>query len=423
VASLDVVVVGAGAAGLVAARELTRAGLAVRVVEARHRVGGRAWTDRETFGAPIDRGCAWLHAADQNPWTDYARQHGFTVVERSPDWQQWIGRERVSAEQRGRLDADWDRAVEALAAAARAGRDVAASTVLPADLQYRPLFDAIMSWSMGVDPPNLSTVDFTSSEDSDVNWSVPEGLGTVVASAARDLDVVLDCPVTAIDWSGVGVRVATPRGTLEASAVVVTVPTTLLARGEPAFTPALPADYGEAFAGLPLGVANKVFLELDPGALPFDGTVNFVASASTARTVSLTVRPAGHELLLAYFGGDHARDLEAQGALEATAREEIVRIFGAQLGPRIRRTAATSWVSDRWARGSYSAARPGFAHCRKVLARPVGERVFFAGDACTVDTFGAIHGAWASGLAAAGRVIGALAHRPVAPAAPVGRSR
>jgi len=83
----------------------------------------------------------------------------------------------------------------------------------------------------------------------------------------------------------------------------------------------------------------------------------------------------------------------------------------------------TGWVSDRWARGSYSAARPGFAHCRKVLARPVGERVFFAGDACTVDTFGAIHGAWASGVAAAGRVIGALAPRPVAPAAPVGRSR
>ena len=107
VASLDVVVVGAGAAGLVAARELMRAGLAVRVIEARHRVGGRAWTDRETFGAPIDRGCAWLHAADQNPWTDYARQHGFTVIERSPDWQQWIGRERVSAELRIRLDADW----------------------------------------------------------------------------------------------------------------------------------------------------------------------------------------------------------------------------------------------------------------------------------------------------------------------------
>ena len=392
VATLDAIVVGAGAAGLVAASELARVGLVVRVLEARGRVGGRAWTDRETFGAPIDRGCAWLHAADGNPWTEYARQHGFTVIERSPDWQQWIGREHVTTELRARLDADWDRAAAAIAAAARGGRDVPASTVLPSDLEFRPLFDAIMSWMMGVDTENLSTADFAASEDSDLNWAVKEGLGAVVASAARGLDVTLDCPVTAIDWGGAPIRVATARGTLECRAVVVTVPTTLLARGEPRFTPALPPEYEHAFAGLPLGIANKVFLELERGAFPLEGTAHFVASAATARTVSFTVRPAGQELMLVYFGGDYARELEAQGTLAAAAREETVKLFGAETG-RIRHSTATAWAGDPWARGSYSAARPGFAHCRKVLARPVAERVFFAGDACTIDTFGAIHGA------------------------------
>jgi len=416
-AILDAIVVGAGAAGLVAASELVRAGLAVRVLEARRRVGGRAWTERETLGVPIDRGCAWLHSADRNPWTEYARGHGFTVIERSPEWRQWIGAERVSAELRTRLDADWDRATEAIAAAARAGRDVPVSDVLPPDLEFRPLFDAIMSWMMGVDTPNLSTTDFAASEDTDVNWPVTEGLGAVVASAARGLDVVLDCPVTAIDWSGALVRVATARGRIEGRGVVVTVPTTLLARGEPRFTPALPAEYEEAFAGLPLGIANKVFLELEPGALPFEGTANVVASATTARTTSFTVRPAGQELVLAYFGGEYARELEAQGALEATAREELVKLFGADLGPRIRRSTATAWVGDPWARGSYSAARPGFAHCRTVLAQPVAERVFFAGDACTVDTFGAIHGAWASGAEAARRIAAALGGLPGVPSA------
>jgi monoamine oxidase len=407
-APLDAIVVGAGAAGLVAASELARAGLAVRVVEARDRVGGRAWTERETLGLPIDRGCAWLHSADLNPWTDYARRHGFTVIERSPEWRQWIGPERVTPELRARMNADWDRAVDAIAATARAGRDVPVADVLPPDLAFRPLFDASMSWMMGVDPANLSTVDFAASDETDVNWPVAEGLGAVVASAAQGLDVVLDCPVSAIDWSGSGVRVATARGTLECRAVVVTVPTTILARGDLQFTPALPAAYDEAFAGLPLGIANKVFLELAPGALPFEETTSLVASAATARTVSFTIRPAGHPLVLAYFGGDYARELEAQGALEIAAREALVSVFGADLGRRIRRGTGTGWIGDPWARGSYSAARPGFAHCRTLLAHPVAERVFFAGDACTVDTFGAIHGAWASGIDAARGITASL---------------
>jgi monoamine oxidase len=134
-----------------------------------------------------------------------------------------------------------------------------------------------------------------------------------------------------------------------------------------------------------------------------------VASAATARTVSFTVRPAGHELILAFFGGGYARELEAQGALEAAAREELVRLFGADLDRRVRHATATGWSRDPWARGSYSAARPGFAHCRATLARPVAERIAFAGDACTPDTFGAVHGAWASGQAAARRLAAALA--------------
>jgi monoamine oxidase len=264
---------------------------------------------------------------------------------------------------------------------------------------------------MGVDTANLSTADFAASEDSDVNWAVAEGLGAVVASAARGLDVALDCPVTEVDWSAAGVRLRTPRGTLDCRAAVVTVPTPLLARGQPRFVPALPVEYGEAFAGLPLGVADKVFLELEPGALPYEGTTNFVASDATARTVSFSVRPAGHELLLAYFGGDYARELEARGALEAAAREELVRLFGAALGRRVRRSTATAWAADPWARGSYSAARPGCAGRRRTLAQPVGGRVFFAGDACPVDTFGAIHGAWASGAEAGRNVADAIGAR------------
>lgn len=398
---LDACVVGAGTAGLVAARELTRAGFTARVLEARARVGGRAWTDTETFGVPIDRGCAWLHNAPDNPWTAYARAHGFAIVERSPDWQRYVGRTPLSPERRERWVAAWQRAEDAIDAAARAGRDVPVSTVLPADLDFRTLFDAIMSWAMGVDTDALSALDYATYKDTDVNWAVPDGLGAVVASAAEGLDVVLGCPALEIDWSGGVVRVTTGQGTLECRAVVVTVPTTVLARGTPRFTPALPLAHEEAVHNLTLGVANKVFVELAPGAMPFEGTVHLVASDTTSRTASVTVRPAGHELVQVFFGGAYARELEETGALESAARDELAGLFGSDLRNQIRRTAQTAWLSDPWARGSYSAARPGFARCRTSLGEPVADRVFFAGEACPPTMYGAIHGAWVSGVDAA----------------------
>src|SRR5207245_11169590 len=107
-----------------------------------------------------------------------------------------------------------------------------------------------------------------------------------------------------------------------------------------------------------------------------------------------SVRPAGHELLLAYFGGAYARELEAQGGLEAAAREELVRLYGGALGRRIRRSTATAWAGDPWARGSYSAARPGCAGRRRILGPPVADRVSFRGEACTTATLRAAHAPW-----------------------------
>jgi monoamine oxidase len=120
-------------------------------------------------------------------------------------------------------------------------------------------------------------------------------------------------------------------------------------------------------------------------------------------------------LILVFFGGGYARELEAARALEAAARDELGSVFGSDLGRRIRRSTATAWLADPWARGSYSAARPGCARCRGTLVEPIADRVFFAGEACTATAFGAIHGAWRSAAEAARRIVAALSRSAVRP--------
>lgn len=401
----DVIIVGAGAAGIAAALWLNSQGRGAKILEARSRAGGRAWTDTAIFGFPVDLGCAWLHSAEGNPWLEVARQAGFGVIERTPTWQRRIGREGASPEYLAAWRAAFERNEALIEEAARAGCDVPVSLLVPDD-RHRPMFDAVMTWLMGVDSPYVSSVDFARYADTNVNWAVREGLGAVLAHAASDLDVHLRTPVQSIDWSGERVRVETARGTLECAAVIITVPTAVLADEQSVrFVPALPQSFSDAFNGVPLGVANKVFFEMHPGAMPYEGSLHIIGTDQTARTAAYQTRPSDQEILLAYFGGGLALELERRNELEAFAREQLKDIFGADFIANIRRASCTSWAADPYARGAYSAALPGKAHMREQLNVAVADRLYFAGEACSVDSFGTIHGAWKSGVDAARRAI------------------
>ncbi|HZF26929.1 MAG TPA: NAD(P)/FAD-dependent oxidoreductase [Steroidobacteraceae bacterium] len=402
--SVDIAIVGAGAAGIAAARRLQSEGLRPLILEARDRVGGRAHTDTSSFGLPLDRGCAWLHSADQNPWAALAREQGVTILERPPDWRRRVGARMRSPEERAAAEKAFERYFELVSDAVRAGRDVAVSELVPDD-EVRPQFDAIMTWYIGIESDSVSSIDLAGFEDSEINWAVSEGLGSVVVRAAADLDVRLQAPVQRIDWRGQRLTLHTPTGAVEARAVIVTVPTNVLAEGSIVFDPQLPVTLQQALSDVPLGIANKVFFRMRPGALPFEGTTHFIGTDKTAHTCSYQVRPAGHEVLLAYFGGSFARDLEERGELERFARDELAGIFGSDFERQIVESVAVGWSQDPWARGSYSAARPGHARAREALEQPVADRLFFAGEACSVEHFGTIHGAWESAERAAARVL------------------
>ncbi len=403
-AVLDAVIIGAGAAGIAAGRHLIAARQRILILEARDRTGGRAMVDHR-LGVPADLGAAWLHFADENAWTGIAERGGFTVLRRKPGWgaEAWIGARAPTAAERSAAADDYQRYNALVEAAATSGLDVPVAAVLPEDA-YRPRFDAVMTWAVGVESHAVSTLDLHRYAESNADWAVKEGLGAVVASAAEGLPVQLGTRVTAIDWTGPTLRIDSTAGRLEARAAIVTVPTSLLARGAIRFEPPLPPTHQQAIATLPLGVCNKVFFRLSNTGFAAALPSNLIGSTSTSRTCSWQARVADQPLLMAYFGGDLSWELEQAGGLEPFARAEFRRLFGgaavAELGPAV----ATAWGSDPFSMGSYSAALPGYAASREQLAVPVSPQLCFAGEACSNHYFGTLHGAWQSGVTAAARL-------------------
>lgn len=398
---IDVIIVGAGAAGIAAARRLVAAGKRCVLLESRARPGGRAVTDH-SLDAPADLGAAWLHFADTNAWTDIAVKAGCEVIRTDPGWgpAAWVGNTPPDAEARRLAAQGYERYYALIDAAAAAGRDVPLTEILPQD-GYRARFDAVMTWAVGVESAEVSTLDLARYAESRQNWAVREGLGTVVAHAADGLDVRLQAAVTVVDWSGGTVRVESTAGSLTARAVIVTVPTSVLAHGAIRFAPALPAAWRDAAENLPLGVVNKVFFALAPGSFDPGDARQFIGSANTSRTCSYSLFPAKQPLLGAFFGGNLSKELEAKGLLEQFARDELRSIFGAKIDSLLGAARCTAWGSDPCSLGSYSAARPGHAAARNVLAQPVAPNLWIAGEACSTEYYGTLHGAWLSGTAAA----------------------
>lgn len=407
--AVDVVVVGAGAAGLAAAWTLRRHSLSVIVLEARGRIGGRAWTIRLLGGHPADLGCGWLHCADRNPWTMIARRHGFALNQVLPDWGPRFGRHQLSPADAASWEKAYQRFWQAIdRAATEPDRPVA--EVLPADDRWRPAFGAMMTYIAGVGIDQLSVVDTGRYADTAVNWRVVAGYGTLIAHYRGDLPVILEAPVKAIALGADAVMVDTAKGRLRARAVIVTVPVGLLQAGGIRFTPELPDEVREALDGLAMGHISKLFLAVEgrPWDLASDSQV--VGALDRVDTGGYHLNPLGRPLVEAYFGGTLARELEhaGQAAMTDFAISELTGLFGAAVRRRLRPLMASRWTADPWARGAYSYVRPGATAARAVLAHPIAERLFLAGEACSGDAYATAHGAYRTGLAAAERAIQSL---------------
>ncbi|MCB1411699.1 MAG: FAD-dependent oxidoreductase [Xanthobacteraceae bacterium] len=407
----DIVVIGAGAAGIAAARRIAAAKRTVVVIEAMDRVGGRCVTDAATFAVPFDRGARWLYGADANPMIRLARGAGLEVAPTPPGQKLRIGRRNARAGETEDFLASLVRANRAIDDAARGKADVAAAEALPKDLgDWAGTVAFVLGPdATGKDLRDLSVRDLSRGRDRLAPIGCRQGIGALVAKLAEGLPVALSTPAQRVVWSRREVGVETAMGRIAARAAIVTVSPDVLLSDRIAFTPGLPKRQFEAAGRLGLGSLDRIALQLPGNPLGLSREEIVIERSTDRRTASLVADVGDSLLCTVDVAGGFGRELSAQGeaAMVAFARDWLGSLYGGDAVARVEKSAATRWNAAPYIRGAISAAAPGGQPSRGLLAEPFGN-VFIAGEATHETLWGTVDGAWESGVRAADAALKAI---------------
>lgn len=405
------IIVGAGAAGIGAAKAARWLGLDYAVLEASHRIGGRAYTEYPAPGVAFDLGCHWLHSASRNPLTRLLVPLGMEV-RKSWDWKSNIFRNERWLDGRDAKELEM-KALDTAAAVLAQGEDIAVYDTYDHGSEWAPLLDYWLSLDHSADPDQVSIGDLCGYEytGEDQDWPVKQGLGTLIARFGADVPVRLNSAVHAIDYGGSAIQVKTREGDLRASCVLLTVSTGVLNAGGIQFKPDLPGWKTDAIDNLRLGNHNRICLLFDRDVFDDYAHDNATFFDDDDPPMNFNFCPFGSNHVVAVTGGRFADWLERAGQRASVdyAHERLVKMFGADAGRCIRSTVVSAWRGDPWVRGAYSVKGPGANDARRVLAEPVDEKVLFAGEATSENFMDTVHGAYISGVREALRAANTIA--------------
>jgi monoamine oxidase len=411
----DIVVIGAGAAGIAAARRIMAANRRVIVVEAADQIGGRCVTDTATFEAPFDRGARWMHNPDTNPMIRLARGAGFDIAAAPFGQKIRVGRRNARAGETEDFLAALVRANRAIDDASRGKVDVSCAAALPKDLgDWAGTAEFVLGANAtSKDLKDISAVDKARAQDRNAGIACRQGLGTLIAKLGEQIPLALSTPVSRVAWSGRDVTVETPAGKIAARAVIVTVSSNVLASGNIKFTPDIPKRQLDAAAKLSLGSYDRIALQLPGNPLGLGRDDIIIEQSNSTRTAVLFANIGNSSLCAIDVAGSFGRDLSGQGepAMVAFAVEWLGKLFGSDAAAAVKKSNATRWNAAPYIMGAMSVAAPGAQPSRKILTEPIGS-VFLAGEATHETLWGTVDGAWDSGERAAEaalRRIGALA--------------
>lgn len=403
---VDVAIVGAGAAGIAAARRVVAAGRRVAILEASARIGGRCITDTEIFGIPYDLGAHWIHTPDNNPLTKLSLPSGIEVYPAPRGQKIRIGRRFAREGEMEDFFAAVVRSQRAIADAARLPADTSCGRAMPKDLgDWKGAVDFFLGpYGCGKDLAEVSALDFTRSAERDVDAFCRQGFGTLLARLADGLPIERNAPVSLIDSAPrAGVEVTSSKGKITARAVIVTASTNVLASGAIRFAPDFPKRQLDAVTRLSLGTYERIALELPGNPLGLRPDEPVFEQASGVRTAAILGNVSGTSLAYVDIGGGFASGLAQQGRAAMTdfAVEWLTTLYGTDIRRIAKRSHATQWLREPYILGAFSAAGVGWQPQRRVLMEPLRERIFFAGEAAHETLWGTVGGAWESGERAA----------------------
>ena len=418
----QVIVIGAGIAGLAAAAKLQANGYRVQIIEGRDRIGGRIWTSRTWNDMPVDLGASWIHGVTQNPLTDLADT---ARIERTPtDYENSL----VYTMEGDELD---DAAVEQLEEQLVTLLDAVAELVEDTDDMSlaAAMQQVLVEQAESIDQPRLnfsinSTIEHEYAADveelSAQYWDNDgevvggdviflDGYDQILDQLTADLTIHTGQPVNAINYTAESITITTNTTTFEAEHVIITVPLGVLKQGRIQFTPPLDATKTDAITLLGSGLLNKTWLRFPTAFWPKEPEIiNYIDEQKGRWAEFLNIyHYTDKPILLGFNAGSYARMLESRSDAEiiADGMQVLRTIYGQEI-PDPEAWQITRWGADPYAFGSYSFLGVGATDAlRDDLAQPIAGRLFFAGEATERTYPSTVHGAYLSGLRAADEVM------------------
>jgi monoamine oxidase len=409
----DVIIIGAGSAGLSAAKELSKQGISFIVVEASHRIGGRAYSEEISPDVWFDLGCAYLDAGpdarnridESNPFVDFAKKQGAVIEEYRYDAHYHNNGRPLDENEMKAREQFYKECEDAIRSSVERGDDCAISEIIDLENPYATPYIDMMAVTAPKDLDEASAADFFHKVEEHTTFNALRGFGNLVAQWGSDVKVSLNTKVESVEWSGKDVLVRTPRGSMRARCLISTVSNGILAAEHIHFRPRLPDWKIEAVRGLPMGAENKIGVHFSKEVFGPQSGGYYQSWSDEAQGAYIDVNLMSTNVVTVFMGGRFSIWMEQQGqqAAHEFAVDRIADIFGNDIRQSVDRSIVTAWVTDPWTLGSYACALPGQYHQRESLPLAIDNKLFFAGEA-TARANGTCHGAYWSGIRAAREV-------------------